>query len=96
MDEAMEKQRRSEEEEPMVMQRSRDPEEAVVKQRSRDEAKGCPGLDHPRQNKKEWPKQNDGNKRSREAGRTGLDHPRRNKQQQPPPPGVDHPGTSGG
>ena len=52
-DEAMEKQRGSQEEEPVVMQWCEDPAEAVVMQRSGDEAKKCPGLDHPGQNKNE-------------------------------------------
>ena len=54
----MEKQRGSQEEEPKLMQRCEDPHEAEVMQRSGDEAKKCPGLDHPGQNKKEWPKHN--------------------------------------
>ena len=53
---AMEKQCGSQEEEPVVMQRCEDPNEAEVMQRSGDEAKNCPGLDHPGQSKKEWPK----------------------------------------
>ena len=53
-DEAMEKQCGSQEEEPVVMQGCEDPDEAVVMQRSGNEAKKCPGLDHPGQNKQEW------------------------------------------
>ena len=54
------------------------------------------GPDHPGQNKKERPKKNDNKMRRKESGRPGLEHPRRNKQQGPPPPGLEHPGTSGG
>ena len=47
-------------------------------------------------NKKEQPKPQDSNGRSKQAWRTGQEHPGRNKQQEPPPPGLAHPGTSGG
>ena len=33
---------------------------------------------------------------AQETRRPGLDLPGRNKQQEPPPPGLNHPGTSGG
>ena len=56
----------------------------------------CPGLDHPGQNRKERPKQNDSSIRGNESIRPGLDHPGRIKQQDPTHPGLDHPGTSGG
>ena len=56
----------------------------------------CPGLDHPWQNTKERPKQNDNKMRMKQTGRSGVDHPGQNKQQGPPPPGQDRPGTSGG
>ena len=66
------------------------------KQPRADKDKGCPGLDHPGQNKRERPKQNDNKKRRKETRRPGLEHPGRNMQQGPPPPGLEHPGTSGG
>ena len=62
----------------------------------RDEAKTCSGLDHPGQKKKEWPKHDASINQSKKTRCTGLDHPERNKQQQPPSPGLDHAGTSGG
>ena len=65
------------------------------RQQSADEAMECRGLDHPGQNKKERPKQND-NKTRKESRRPGLEHPGRNKQQGLPPPGLDRPGKSGG
>ena len=65
-------------------------------QRSGDEAKKCPGLDHPGQNKKDWPKHDVSINRCNKTRRPGLDHPERNKQQSPKSPGLDHPGTSGG
>ena len=65
-------------------------------QRSADEAMECPGLDHPRQNKKERPKRNDNKMRRKESRRPGLEHPGRNRQQGLPPSGLDHLGTSGG
>ena len=34
--------------------------------------------------------------REHKISRPELDHPERNKQQEPPSPGLDHPGTSGG
>ena len=55
-DEAMEKQFGSQEEEPVVMQRYEDPDEAEELQPSGNGAKKCPGLDHPGQSRKEWPK----------------------------------------
>ena len=61
-----------------------------------DEAMECPGLDHPGQSKKERPKQNGSNMRRKESRRPALGHPGRIKQQEPPPRGLDHPGTSGG
>ena len=56
----------------------------------------CPGLDHPGQNKKERPQQNDSKIPRKETRRPGPELPGRNKQQGPPPPGPEHPGTSGG
>ena len=95
-DEAEEEARSSEEEEPDEMQRRSDQDKAPDMQRSADEAMGCPALDHPGQNKKERPKQNDNKMRRKEYRRPGLQHPGRNKQQGLLPPGLDHPGTSGG
>ena len=63
-DEAEEKERSSDEEEPEEMQSRGDQDEAVHKQPRADEDKESPGLDHPGQNKKEWPKRN-GHKRRR-------------------------------
>ena len=63
-------------------------------QPSGDETKKCPGLDHPGQNKKERPKQDDGKKRRKETGRPGLDDPGQNKQQEPPRAGMEHPGQN--
>ena len=57
----------------------------------------APGLDHPggtssrSRRPQHWVILGQG-----AAGRTGLDHLGRNKQEDPPPPGQDHPGTSGG
>ena len=68
----------------------------MVKQRCGDKAMECLGLDHPGQNKKERPNQNNSNQRRWESKRPGLDHPGRNKQQEPPPRGLDHLGPSGG
>ena len=65
-------------------------------QRCGDEDMECPRLDHPGQNKKERAKQNDNKMRRKESGRPRLEHPGRNKQRGPPPPGLEHPGTSGG
>ena len=65
-------------------------------QQSGDKAMGCPGLDHPGQNKKERPKQKDSKKGRKESRRPGLDHPGRNKQQEPPLPGREHAGINGG
>ena len=56
----------------------------------------CPGENHPGQNKKERPKQNDNKMRRKETQCPGLEHPGRNKQQGPPPTGQKNPGTSGG
>ena len=56
----------------------------------------CPGQNHPGQNKKERPKQNDNKMRKKETPCPALEHPGRNKQQGPPPPRQDDPGTSGG
>ena len=49
------------------MQRMGDRGEAMEKQRNGDEGKECPGLDHPGQSKKEWPKRKDCNKRGNET-----------------------------
>ena len=65
-DEAVVKQGSSGEEEPVLMQIYRDPDEAIVMQRCGDEATECLGLDHPGQNKKERPKQNNSNNRCAE------------------------------
>ena len=56
----------------------------------------CPGLDQPGQTKKERPKRNDNKMRRKESQRPRQERPGRNKQQGLPPPGLDHPGTSGG
>ena len=80
-DEAMKRQCGSQEEEALVMQRCKDPDEAVVMQRSGGEAKECPRLDHPGQNKKEWPKHDASNNRCKKTRRPGLDHREQNKQQ---------------
>ena len=58
-------------------------------QRSGDGAMKSPGLDHWGQNRKEQPKHTEHTRRTR------LDHPGRSKQQEPPPPGLEHSGTSG-
>ena len=50
-------------------------------QRSGDEAKKCPGLDHPGQNKKEWPKHDASINRCNKTRCPALDHPVRSKQQ---------------
>ena len=65
------------------------------KQTRADDNIKCPGLDHPGQNKKERPKQNDNKMRRIEFRGPGLEHPGRNKQQAPPPPGLEHQWTSG-
>ena len=65
-DEAEEKQRSSDEQEPEETQRRGDQDEAVHKQPRADEDKESPGLDHPGQNKKERPKQNDHKRRRKE------------------------------
>ena len=44
-------------------------------QRCGDETMKCAGLDHPGQNGKERPKQNDGKRRRKESGLPGLEHP---------------------
>ena len=65
-DEAEEKQRSSDEEEHEEMQSRGDQDEAGHKQPRADEDKESPGLDHPGQNEKERPKQNDHKRRRRE------------------------------
>ena len=60
-----------------------------------DKDKECPGLDHPGQNKKERPKQNDNKKRMTQTRRPGLEHPA-SREQGLPPLGLDQPGTCGG
>ena len=66
-DEAEEKQRSSDEEEPEEKQSRDDQDEAEHKQPRADEDKESPGLDHPGQNKKERPKQNDRKKQRKET-----------------------------
>ena len=66
-DEAEEKQRSSDEEEPEERQSRGDQDEAEHKQPRADEDKESPGLDHPGQNKKERPKQNDNKRRRKET-----------------------------
>ena len=51
----------SEEVEDVEKQWSSEEEEPVVMPQSADEAMKCPGLDHPRHNKKERPKHNESN-----------------------------------
>ena len=78
------------------MQSRGDQDEAEHKQPRADEDFECPGLDHPGQNKKERPKRKDHKKQRKESRHPGLERPRRNRQQGPPPPGLEHLGTSGG
>ena len=66
-DEAKEKQQSSDEEEPEEMQRRGDQDEALHKQPRADKDRESPGLDHPGQNKKEWPKRNDHKRRRKET-----------------------------
>ena len=66
-EEAEEKQRSSDEEEPGEMQSRGDQHEAEHKQPRADEDKESPGLDHPGQNKKERPKRNDHKSRRKET-----------------------------
>ena len=67
-DEAEEKQQSSDEEDPEEMQCTGHQDEDERKQPRADEDKECPGLDHPGQNKKEGPKQNDQKRRRKETG----------------------------
>ena len=62
-----EEQRGSDEEEPEEKQSRIDQDKAEHKQPRADKDKECPGLDHPRQNKKEWPKRNDHERRRKET-----------------------------
>ena len=73
-EEAEEKQRSSDEEEPERMQSRGDQDEAVHKQPRADKDTDSAGLDHPGQNKKEWPKRNDtkGGGRRHDTPRTGA------------------------
>ena len=48
------------------------------------------------QSKKEHPKPHDSSRPSKEGMRPGQEQAGHIKQQEPPPPGLDHPGTSGG
>ena len=64
---AEEQQRSSDEEEPEEMQSRDDQDEAVHKQSRAEEDKESPGLDHPGQDKKERPKQNDHKRRRKET-----------------------------
>ena len=65
------------------------------KQPRADEDMEYPRLDHPGQNKKERPKQNDNKKRRKESQRPGLEPPGQNKQQGALPSGLQNLGTSG-
>ena len=91
-----EKQQSSDAEEHQEMQSRVDQDEAVHKQPREDEDMGCPGLDQPRKNQKDWPKRNDHKDAEKESPRPGLEHPGRNKPQGPPPPRLEHLWTSGG
>ena len=68
-DEAEEKQRGSNEEEPEEMQSKGAQEEAPHKQPRAHKDKESPGLDHPGQNGKGWPKRNDNKMRRKETRR---------------------------
>ena len=80
------------------MQSRGDQGQAEHKQPRADEDKECPGLHHSGQNKKERPRGNNHNQskqRQRDwTPRTGLSGA--SLAARTPPPGLEHPGTSGG
>ena len=78
------------------MQSRCDRDEAVHQQPRAEEDMECPGLDHRGKDKKGGPKRHNNKMRRKVTRRHGLEHPGRNKQQGPPPPGLDHLGTTGG